>query len=701
MVAALASIAEESRLFNPFLGELGVTGLRAQVERLTESVPPLKRAEEFEKLGMEELRLGNAEAAVAALSNSYKLRRTGPTIPSGDKSAYNLGLAHMRWAENQNCVARHCCNSCIFPIQGDGVHVEQDNSKEAIKYFTESLEQYPSDLASRWLLNVAYMTVGAYPDGVPQRYRIPPKTFNSDEEFPRFVDVAPQLGLNTFDLAGGMIPDDFDGDNWLDVVESNMDPSGQLRFFHNNGDGTFIERTEEAGLTGIAGGLNMLHADYNNDGHLDVLVQRGAWFGEYGRMPRSLLRNDGHGTFTDVTFDAGLAEVNSPSQTAAWSDYDNDGDLDLYAGNESRAPEEVFPNQLFRNEGDGTFVDVADQAGVKNLRFAKGVVWGDYDADGRPDLYVSNLGEDNRLYHNNGDGTFTDVAPSLGMTGPKDSFAVWFWDYDNDGALDIYATTYYRGSGNGAERLEAVAATYLGQPSKAEAAKLYRGDGRGAFRDVAAEQGLARIKTLPMGANFGDLDNDGWLDFYLGTGYPNYDGLIPNVMYRNRGGTGFSDVTTAGGFGHLQKGHGVAFADYDHDGDQDVFEQMGGAYPGDGFANAVYQNPGFSNHWIALKLVGVRSNRSAIGARIRVEIVEKGRKRSVYRWVNSGGSFGANPLRQHFGLGQAEKIEMIEVHWPTTGVTQTFREVPVDQLVEITEGKNELRPIPLRTLALN
>jgi hypothetical protein len=172
-------------------------------------------------------------------------------------------------------------------------------------------------------------------------------------------------------------------------------------------------------------------------------------------------------------------------------------------------------------------------------------------------------------------------------------------------------------------------------------------------------------------------------------------------MYRNRGGTGFSDVTTAGGFGHLQKGHGVAFADYDHDGDQDVFEQMGGAYPGDGFANAVYQNPGFSNHWIALKLVGVRSNRSAIGARIRVEIVEKGRKRSVYRWVNSGGSFGANPLRQHFGLGQAEKIEMIEVHWPTTGVTQTFREVPVDQLVEITEGKNELRPIPLRTLALN
>jgi hypothetical protein len=497
-----------------------------------------------------------------------------------------------------------------------------------------------------------------------------------------------------------MILDDFDGDNWLDVVESNMDPSGQLRFFHNNGDGTFVERTEEAGLTGIAGGLNIINADYNNDGHMDVLVQRGAWFGEHGRMPRSLLRNDGHGKFTDVTFDAGLAEENFPSQTAAWADYDNDGDLDLYVGNES-TPQSVFPNELFRNEGDGTFVNVAKDAGVKNLRFAKGVVWGDYDADGRPDLYVSNLGEDNRLYHNNGDGTFTDVAPSLGVTGPKDSFAVWFWDYDNDGALDIYVTTYYQD--NGAERLRAVAATYLGQPSKAEPAKLYRGDGHGTFRDVAAEQGLARIKTLPMGANFGDLDNDGWLDFYLGTGYPNYDGLIPNVMYRNRGGSGFADVTTAGGFGHLQKGHGVAFADYDHDGDQDVFEQMGGAYPGDGFANAVYQNPGFGNHWIAVKLVGVRSNRSAIGARIRVDvdIVDHGRRRSVYRWVNSGGSFGANPLRQHFGLGQAGKVEMIEVHWPTTGATQTFRDVPVDQLVEITEGENELRPILLRMVALN
>ena len=156
-----------------------------------------------------------------------------------------------------------------------------------------------------------------------------------------------------------------------------------------------------------------------------------------------------------------------------------------------------------------------------------------------------------------------------------------------------------------------------------------------------------------MAGNFGDLDNDGYLDFYLGTGYPDYEALMPNVMYRNRRGTGFADVTSAGGFGHLQKGHGIAFADLDNDGDQDVFEQMGGFLPGDKYFNVAFENPGFGNHWIGVELVGVRSNRSAIGARIRAEVVENGRRRSIYKHVNSGGSFGANPLRQTIGLGEA------------------------------------------------
>lgn len=189
-----------------------------------------------------------------------------------------------------------------------------------------------------------------------------------------------------------------------------------------------------------------------------------------------------------------------------------------------------------------------------------------------------------------------------------------------------------------------------------------------------------------MGANFGDLDNDGFLDFYLGTGYPPYFALMPNLMYRNRAGESFADVTTAGGFGNLQKGHAVVFADLDRDGDQDVFAQMGGALAGDRFHNSLYQNPGFGNRWVNVELTGVRSNRSAIGARIRVQVLEEGKSRSIYKHVNSGGSFGANSLEQTIGLGKAERIELLEVYWPTSDVTQTFRDVPMDRSLHVLEG---------------
>ena len=203
-----------------------------------------------------------------------------------------------------------------------------------------------------------------------------------------------------------------------------------------------------------------------------------------------------------------------------------------------------------------------------------------------------------------------------------------------------------------------------------------------------------------MGANFGDLDNDGFLDFYLGTGYPDYEALMPNVMYHNQKGKCFEDVTVAGGFGHLQKGHGIAFADIDLDGDQEVVAQMGGFYESDKFSDVVFENPGFGNHWIKVKLVGTQSNRSAIGARIRAVIKEDGKERSVYKHVNSGGSFGANPLRQSIGLGKAAKIERLEVYWPTTGLTQTFTSVPLDRTIQITEGQPDLELLDLMPLNL-
>ena len=687
MVALLADIAARTPAEHPFLGEGKLPALRAELAGLSSDAAPRDRWDLHRQIGMEELRLGRTEQAIEDLRAAVKiLPELQGKVERRDaiQTAFQLGLAYMRWGESQNCVAHHTLESCLLPIQGSGVHVRQDGSRQAISLFTQVLANDPGNASARWLLNVAWMTVGGYPESVPEPLRIPPETFASEEPFPRFVDAAPRLGLNTFNLSGGAIADDFDNDGDLDLMVSTFDTSGHLRFWRRNADGTFTDRSREAGLEGLLGGLNMVQADYDNDGNLDFYVIRGAWIGSAGRHPDSLVRNLGDGTFADVTFEAGLGEVHYPSQTAAWGDYDLDGDLDLYVGNET-GPTQRSPCQLFRNEGSGKFTEVGAKAGVENYRFTKGVVWGDYDGDRLPDLYVSNLGEENRLYRNNGDGTFTDVAPRLGVTRPIRSFPVWFWDFNQDGALDIFVSSYW-------PPVHHSAASYMGLPHGAELARLYVGDGRGGFREAAAEMGLRRV-TLPMGSNHGDLDNDGWLDFYLGTGYPGYEGLVPNVMYRNRGGKGFADVTTAGGFGHLQKGHAVAFADLDEDGDQDVFEQMGGAYAGDAFRNVLFENPGFGNHWLKVKLIGKTSNRSAIGARVRVEIAEGGARRSIYRHVGSGGSFGANPLRREIGLAKAGRVERLEVFWPTTGATQVFETIPADQSIEITEGKASWRTV--------
>jgi hypothetical protein len=252
---------------------------------------------------------------------------------------FSLGLAWFRIGETENCIHCNNCASCLFPIRGAGVHNVRRGSENAIKAFTEALEHDPNDLASRWLLNVAYMTLGRYPKDVPPQYLIPPERLVSEEPFPRFLNVAAGVGITPASLAGGAIADDFDGDDLLDIVITSWDRSESIQFYKNNGDGTLADRSKEAGFEGVYGGLNCMQADYDNDGDLDILVLRGAWLDPQkdpysGRHPRSLLANDGKGHFRDRAIDAGLAKEHFPSQTAAWADFDNDGDLDLYIGNE-------------------------------------------------------------------------------------------------------------------------------------------------------------------------------------------------------------------------------------------------------------------------------------------------------------------------------------------------------------------------------
>jgi hypothetical protein len=610
-------------------------------------------------------------------------------------------LCFLRLGEQQNCLTNHNADSCLLPIAGGGIHQDKRGSSAAIKVLSELLEIKPSPYAA-WLYNIAYMTLGEYPDGVPAQWLIPPEVFASDYDIKRFPDVAGSLGLDVDDLSGGVVMEDFDNDGLLDLMVSSFGLKSQLRYFHNNGDGTFTDLTDAAGLTGLTGGLNLIQGDYNNDGLMDVLVLRGGWLVKYGRYPDSLLRNNGDNTFTDVTEEAGLLSFH-PDQTAVWFDYNGDGWLDIFVGNESEpGSKEVDPCQLFRNNGDGTFTECAAENGLAVVDWIKGVATGDFNNDGRPDLYLSSVAGPNYLFRNDGPAGkdksakapyhFTNVAAQAGVTEPLKSFPCWFFDYDNDGWLDIFVTGYsIQNAGD-------IAADYLGIQTKAERARLYHNNHDGTFTDVTQQVGLSKV-LHGMGANFGDLDNDGWLDFYIGTGDPALGTLIPNRMFRNDGGRRFQDVTTSGGFGQLQKGHGIAFGDLNNDGAQDIYSVLGGALSGDHYPNQLFANPGHGNHWLKLKLEGVESNRPGLGARIKVVAKTTTGEREIHRVVGSGGSFGASSLRQEIGLGAAEGIVRVEIFWPKTGKTQVVSGLAMDRCYTVTEGVSTAREVVLKSFA--
>ena len=596
-----------------------------------------------------------------------------------------LAVAWLRVGEQENCILHHGTESCLLPISPAGQHTEREGSVRASEVLRQMLAERPADLEARWLLNVAAMTLGEWPDGVPAEWLVPPTAFASAGEVGRFRDVAAACGLAERQHAGGVCLEDFDGDGRLDLVTSQLDENAPLRFLHNEGDGRFTDRSAEVGLEGVTGGLNLVHGDVDNDGAADIVVLRSSGRPELVRdWPLTLLLGDGRGAFRDATAAAGLTERFS-TRAAALADYDGDGWLDLFVGNENVEPN-LRVSRLYRNTGAGRFEEVGVAAGLALFATVTGCAWGDADDDGDPDLVVTHRTGPPLLFRNDA-GRFTEVSEQAGLRGPSRGAVCGWLDFDNDGHLDLFVAAHRTGM------TAAVCADYLGAEPREVTPRLYRNRGDGTFEDVTAAAGLLHVLPV-MGCNWGDLDNDGWTDLYLGTGEPDLCAIYPNRLFRNDGGRRFLDVTTAAGMGHLQKGAALAFGDVDDDGDQDVFEVMGGLLAGDSFHRVLFENPGRGGRWVTLVLEGVRANRSAIGARLRVTVQRPdGSTRDVHHLVGTGGSYGSQSLQAELGLGDAAAIEEVEIRWPGSGTRQIVRgeAVALDSCWKIVENEEPVR----------
>jgi enediyne biosynthesis protein E4 len=508
------------------------------------------------------------------------------------------------------------------------------------------------------------------------------------------------ISINLEEFGPGVCVADFDGDGWPDIYFVNARDrydrgiNVQNALYRNNGDGTFTDVTDKAKVPGTGFGLGCVWGDYDNDGHSDLFIT------QYGR--NVLYHNNGDGTFTDVTDKAGVAGMDFGTwfhSGATFLDYDRDGKLDLYVGGyvafgpnaqrycnlggvTSSCPPSVYEgssNILYHNNGDGTFTNVTKKAGIfqpsgKNL--AVGAA--DYDNDGWPDIFVANDGLNAYLYHNEHNGTFKEQGSLSGMafTGQGRAMAamcIAIGDFNNDGWLDLYISDFQGNSDH-----------------------LWQNDGQGLFDEVSDHAGITvpTRAVLSFGGGFFDYDNDGWLDLYITNGhvYPEIEQVSPEIRYRqsdtlfhNDGHGKFIEVSKNSGnaFQTAHVGRGVAFADFDNDGFMDVV-----AAGNNGPPFLLHNGGGNGNHFVSFRLIGTRSNRDAMGARLKLTA---GGITQIREIMGGGSYLSQSDLRAHFGLGSTTKIDKLEIAWPS-GAKQSFQDFAADRFYQITEGKEELAP---------
>lgn len=564
-----------------------------------------------------------------------------------------------------------------------------------------------------------------------------------NQYYPEFLNQKLRFGMIRYGPAGITVAD-VDNDGFYDIFI----PDGvESKLFHNMGNGKFEDITAKAGLAGLDGVSVALFADYDNDGYKDLFVSRTF-------KPNQLFHNNRDGTFTDVTAKSGIGE-DCCTTVASWGDYDNDGYLDLYVGRYLDPRQDIpttfyarngLPNQLYHNNHDGTFTNVTVKAGVGDPGLCLGTVFGDYNDDGYPDIYVVNDFGRKTLYRNNKDGTFTDVTVASGTLAYGAGMSASFADYDNDGKLDIYSTnirsedawyadwpTVARYMVNtwrqGVWRTDMPLYMQVFRQSGTDFVKVFRqmasgntllkNRGDGTFEDTTVKN-HANPPGWYWGASFADFDNDGWLDIFAADGWvyndrdteieldflnnvvteqklyktgiffdpahfghTSWHGWEHNRYLRNRGDGSFEEVGRAAGNDLLLNARGVAVADFWNRGVMDI------AVAASTDKHALLRNEvGTRRHWLQVELVGVQSNRDAVGARVSIKVNGKPQMREV---VLGDGYGSQNSLRQHFGIGDATSVDELVVKWPRSGIVQTFRNVAADRIIEITEGVNQTK----------
>ena len=520
--------------------------------------------------------------------------------------------------------------------------------------------------AQHWMW-LSSRKLGGYPPGTPRERCVEMATGYVPTAL-RYRDVAEEIGLDKTSGGRGTAVFDIDGDGELDVIISAV--SGGCSVYRNNGDGTFRDASVGSGLDACVNSWGISAGDFDNDGRTDLFVTRLGYFDGQA----ALYHNNGDGTFTDVTREAGVSSW-APGFTAGWVDFDLDGRLDLFVpSNLGGVFHRSKRHRLFHNNGDGTFTDVTLDAGMTTWGPAVGATWGDYDNDGYPDLFLSSAFGRSQLFHNNGNGTFTDVSVEAGIDRPCFGMVTFFCDYDNDGWLDLVQYLWCSND-DMIHSLRHGQASPEGQPLR-----IYRNNRDGTFTFVNEELGI-RECWGSMSGNAADLDNDGRLDLVLGNGGPQMDRSDPLVVLANDGRQ-FRNVTFAAGLPATGKAHGANAADLHGDGRMSIIAASGGMYPGELLTTSVFRPETLAGNYLNVRLKGVKSNRDAIGARLKLTAggVEQ------HLVVNGGSQFGCLPLEQHFGLGVGRRPERLEVWWPG-GPRETLHHLPLNTTITITEGE--------------